>query len=99
MEKDKIHPHPVGMAAGLTSGIIYVVCTAAVALWQTRTVAFFATWFHGIDLMKIAIPLQLTWGSFLGGLLGIVVVGYLVGLIFGAMYNLCYGHCKKRKWI
>lgn len=96
---EKIYLHPFGIAAGLTSGIVYTVCAAAVVLWPQAVLKFFASWFHGIDLMSIAAPGNVTWGSFFLGLIGTVLFAYLVGLLFGWMYNLCFAHCRKRKWI
>ncbi len=96
---EKLYLHPFALAAGLTSGIVYGVCAAAVWLWPRQTVGFFATWFHGVDLMRIAAPLQLTVSNFVLGLIGTVLFAYVVGLLFAWLYNRCYVHCRKRKWI
>jgi len=99
MERTKVHPHPVGLAAGLTAGIAYTICAATVALWPTQTLGFFASWFHGIDLTKIVGLVQLTFGNFIVGLIGIVLSLYIIGFVYALFYNMCYAHCKKRKWI
>ncbi len=100
MEKTNLHyPHPAGVAAGLTAGIVYAVCAAVVTLWPTQALSFFANWFHGIDLVKIAVPIQITASSFVVGLIGVIISFYIVGFIYGWLYNICYIHCKKRKWI
>ena len=99
MEKTNIHPHSIGVAAGLTAGIIYVICAAAVVLWPTLSLRFFASWFHGIDLTQISVPVQLAFNGFITGLFSVVLFFYFVGLIYGLIYNLCYAHCKKRRWI
>jgi len=99
MGKISMHLHPIGVAAGLTAGFVYIICAVAVALWPTQLLRFFAAWFHGVDLTKIAVPVQLTFSKFIFGLFGIVLFFYLVGFIYGLFYNLCYVHCKKRGWI
>lgn len=93
------HPHPIGVAAGLTAGITYLLCAAAVALWPTQSLRFFSAWFHGIDLTKVSVPVQLTVSKFIIGLISVMLFFYLTGLIYGLIYNLCYAHCMKRKWI
>ena len=99
MEKTKVHPHPIGVAAGFTAGIVYIICATVVTLWPTQALNFFANWFHGIDLTKIAVPVQLNFRNFIVGLLSVVLSFYIIGLIYGLLYNLCYHHCKKRRWI
>jgi len=89
----------MGMAAGLTAGIVYVLCVVAVVLWPAQSLRFFANWFHGIDLTEMAVPVQLTFNGFMIGLFGVVLFFYLVGFTYGLIYNLCYAHCKKRRWI
>ncbi len=96
---EKIYRHPAGLAAGLTAGLVYVICAAAIALWPTQTMALFSTWFHGIDIASVAAPLQLTLGTFIVGLVSSMLFAYIVVFLFAWLYNLCYGHCKKRKWI
>jgi hypothetical protein len=99
MEKTNIHPHPIGVAAGLTAGVIYVFCVVALVMWPTQSLRFLANWFHGIDLTQIYAPVQLAFNGFLIGLFSVVLFFYFVGLIYGLIYNLCYAHCKKRRWI
>jgi len=100
MEKQTPHyAHPTGFALGLTAGIVYVICASLVWLWPAQTVRFFASWFHGIDLTRIAVAPQLTFGTFIIGLIGIVLFAYAVGLIYGWIYNKCVVHCKRMGWI
>ena len=99
MEKTKVHPHPIGVAAGLTAGIVYLICAVVVTLWPTLSLRFFANWFHGVDLIKIATPVQFTFWTFILGLLSAILFFYVIGLVYGLLYKLCYAHCKKRKWI
>jgi len=99
MEKTMVHSHLKGVAVGLTAGVVYTFCAIVVALWPTQSLRFFATWFHGIDLTKIVVPIQLTFSKFILGLFSVVLFFYLVGFVYGLLHNLCYSHCKKWGWI
>ena len=99
MEKTNAHPHLIGAAAGLTAGVVYTLCATVIALWPTQTLNFLNNWFHGIDLTKIAVSTQFTFGKFAAGLIGVLVTFYVIGLIYGIFYNMCYSHCEKRGWI
>ncbi len=96
---EKHYLHPTGLAAALTGAIIYTLCSLAVWLWPAQSISFFSRWFHGIDLTKIAVTPQITVSGFVLGLIGVIIVLYLVGLIYAWFYNKCVQHCKKRKWI
>ena len=100
MEKTTLHhAHPTGFALGLTSGILYTLCAAAVKLWSAQTVGFFNSWFHGVDLMRIFDPTKLTWPVFFKGLVSIVIVAYISGVLYGWLYNKCVEHCRKKRWL
>lgn len=93
------HVHPTGLAFGLTAGLVYVLCAALVALWPAQTVNFFSNWFHGIDLTKIYVVPQITFGNFITGFIGAVIAAYLVGAFYAVVYNKCVAHCKQRGWM
>ena len=89
--------HPTGLAFGLTGGLVYVLSSAFVALWPTQAINVLSNWVHGIYLTNVA-P-QITLGSFIIGLIGVIVAAYLVGAFYAWAYNKCVTHCKKRGWI
>ena len=100
MEKQTPHyAHPTGFALGITSGIVYTLCAVAVALWPVQTVRFFSYWFHGIDLSRIFVMPQLTFGIYFLRLVQVVLFFYITGLIYGWVYNKCVAHCKRMGWI
>lgn len=100
MDKNTPHyAHPTGFALGITAGILYIICALLVLAWPMQTVKFFSLWFHGIDLTRIAVLPQITIGMFLTGLIGIVLAGYLVGVLYSWVYNKCVVHCKRKGWI
>jgi len=93
------YPHPTGFALAGTVGILYTVCAAVVSLWPMQIIRFFNGWMHAIDLSRIYIPPQITIGSFLLGLLGVMVTAYVTGFVFAWIYNKCVAHCKRKGWI
>ncbi len=96
MEK---HPvHPTGFAIAITSGVLYVVCAAAVALFPQATIKFFNSWVHGLDLTRIAVN-SISWSGFFKGLVGVLIVAYIAGALYAWVYNKCIVHCKKKRWI
>ena len=101
MRKNNIthYVHPTGLAFGITAGIVYSLCTLAVTLWSTQAVRLFSYWFHGIDLMQIAVTPQITFWNFLTGLFGVVIFAYLVGVLYAWIYTKCVDHCERRGWI
>ena len=83
---ENLKPKSVGYSLALVAGIVYLACAILVALAPTWTVNVFGALFHGIDITQIArTPVPLT--STILGLIEIVVMGYLVGWLFGAVYN------------
>ena len=100
MKNNSVHYiHPTGLAFGLTAGIIYSLCAAIVAVWPAQSVSFFSSWFHGIDLTKIAATPDITAGSFAVGLVSIILFAYITGAVYAWAYNACTYHCKKLGWI
>lgn len=95
------HPftHPAAFAAAITAGIVYVLCALAVGLWPGPTLRLMQDWFHGIDLSRIATMPDITAGSFLRGLLSIVIFTYLVIVLYVWLYGKCVVHCQKKGWI
>lgn len=94
-----IHPHPTGLALGLTAGIVYLGCVFIAALRPTFSFNIMRFWFHSVDLERMYMQPQITMYSFIIGLITVVVFFYVVGAIFAGMYNLCLKHCVKKKWI
>ncbi|MEK6840648.1 MAG: DUF5676 family membrane protein [Nanoarchaeota archaeon] len=83
---EKISSKRVAYSLALVAGIVYLACAILVAIAPAWTVNFFGALFHGIDISQIArapVPLASTALGFVE----IIVLGYLVGLLFGAIYN------------
>ncbi|MBI2029833.1 hypothetical protein HYT02_05435 [Candidatus Gottesmanbacteria bacterium] len=82
MKKD---PIATAHAAGITAGIIFVVCRLAFALLPNLTMAIAQSWFHSIALNQVSG--SLTTGSFILGLVSLIISAWLVGYVFANLYN------------
>ena len=91
--------HPTGAALSVTTGIIYAACAFAVKMWPMQAIKFFSDWFHGIDLTRIAVIPQITIGSFIRGLVEMMIFAYIAGALYAWLYQKCEEHCKRKKWI
>ena len=100
MSKGTLHyAHPTGLALGLTTGIVYIICAVLSAIWPDSLLWLVGHWIHTIDLSKIATPSELNLGRFILGLVSSVISAYVVGVLFGWLYNRCLFHCLKWGWI
>ncbi|MBI4441482.1 hypothetical protein HY639_04905 [Candidatus Woesearchaeota archaeon] len=99
MEKTLHYAHPTGFAAGLTAGLMYMLCAAAVTVWPDQMLTYFSEWFHIVNFKAIFVPPQITMLSFFRGLVTIMLFAYVTGFFFALLYNICVAHCKKKGWI
>ena len=82
----KLKVRVVAGSLAVLAAILYVVCRLFYLVWPKQTLDFFNTWFHGVDFSVIA-KNNLTVSSFILGLVGIVIVSWLVGALFAIIYN------------
>ena len=75
-----------GIALALTLAILSVVCLLFLLIAPTLALNLFGSFMHGVDLTKIAVTPSFG-GKTLLGFLVVVVGGYLIGIIFAAIYN------------
>lgn len=66
---------------------LYVICRLAFLLFPDLAMAVANSWFHGIDLTKIA-SFNVSPGSFILGLVSISAVTWITGYVFVRVYNL-----------
>ena len=76
----------MGIALALTFGIVSVVCLLLLLAAPEFTLSLFGSFMHGIDLTSIAVTPTIG-GKTLLGLIMAVVGGYVIGVIFAALYN------------
>lgn len=92
----KLYPLPPIMAMSFTMGLLYVVCGVFYALTPQRTMAFFNSWFHGLDFTQVMRVAPITMSSFVVGLVSVVVSTAVLTLVFVMFYNICWNHCKNK---
>ena len=76
---------PNSLAA--TTAIIYVLCRVLVGLFPDISFAIAQSWFHGIELSKLGVW-NLTFVSFILGIISSTITAWVVGYIFVKVYKL-----------
>lgn len=79
-------PLALGTAAAVTIGSLYLICLGAVLLAPDGSIAFFNSWFHGIDLSAIRRQSAMSVTEIGIGLASAVAVSFCFGWLFGAVY-------------
>ena len=82
----KHQPYATANALAVTTAVIYVVCALAVILFPDLAMSVAQSWFHGLDLTKIS-SFNITFGSFVLGIITATGGAWLVGLVFAKAYN------------
>lgn len=82
----KHNPTATANAAAITMGVVYIVCRQAFILAPEFAMSVGRSWFHGIDISKIATKTVPT-DTFVLGLVTAVVGSWLVGYLFAVTYN------------
>ena len=68
-------------------GAVNSLCAVAVALWPEESIGFANTWMHGLDLQMIKATAPPMFTTFLRGLIGIAVIGFMTGVVYAWVYN------------
>lgn len=79
-----------GAALAFTVAVIYIVCAFAVSMFPDRSLEFFNSWFHGIDLRLAKRPESdpITTVEWAFGFVSAVAVSFLAGTLYGWTRNL-----------
>ena len=80
----RLDPKALALAAGMAAAILFLICAIAVALAPDATAALGGILFHA-DVS--AFTRSLTWGNFIGGLLGWGAGTAIVSWMVAALYN------------
>ena len=75
-----------GIALALTFVVVSIVCLVLVLIAPGFTLKLFGSFMHGIDITKIAVTPSIGGRTVLGFVVA-VVGGYVIGVIFAAIYN------------
>lgn len=91
---DRTPPWGTGAALAFTIAMIYIVCALAVSLFPDRSLEFFNTWFHGIDLRLVKRPETdpISTSEWAFGFLTAAASGFLAGTLYGWTRNLFRAH-------
>lgn len=80
----KLDPKAFGLAAGAVAAVLFILCVIGVATVPGFTTAVGGLLLH-VDLSGIT--RSLSWGNFIGGLIGWGVGSALVCWLVAALYN------------
>ncbi len=75
------------LAATITMGVVYAVCAAFTALLPDVALKFLGWMVHIVNVEKFAGGVEVTFGSFILGLLPILFYSYLTAYLFAWLYN------------
>lgn len=83
-----VNPMRIGAALAVTVGVGYALCALTFWLWPEPAANFMNALFHGLDFRKLQSgPTLFNFGSFLYGLVVIVVWAFVLGTIYGWLLN------------
>lgn len=82
----KHNPVATANAVGITTAIVFVLCRILVGLFPDLSFAIAQSWLHGIQLTKLE-TWNLTFSSFLLGLVSSAITAWIIGYIFAKVYN------------
>jgi hypothetical protein len=94
---DRLNVWRFALAAAVTFGAFSAVCALAVIVWPDGTVAFFNSWFHGLDLKLLVPPggKPVTVSQIVLGVVNAAIVSFVGGVVLASCYNLFSGPSKR----
>ena len=84
----RLNTAALALAAGITTAVVYAVCSLVVAVAPGSATAVISYVLH-LDLTGLARPL--TWGSFAAGTVCVSLAVAFVVALLGALYNRLVG--------
>ncbi len=82
----KHHPIATANAAGVVAAVVYIVCRQAFILAPEFAMSVGKSWFHGIDISKIATK-SVPTDTFVLGLVSAAIGAWIAGYLFAVVYN------------
>lgn len=83
----KYKPFAMANTVAVITAVLYAACAGFVVLLPDFSITVMRSWFHGIDLSKIA-SLTVTPESFITGLITLTVSAWVTGFVFAKLYNI-----------
>ena len=82
-----LKPVPFANAAAIVAASVYVLCRVLVAIMPNVLFGMMQTWVHTVNLESLQLDESLSFGTFLGGLISLVVLVWLLVYATIALYN------------
>ena len=82
-----LNANKLALAATITMGMVYVVCGIFTAVAPDLALKFLGWMLHLVDVEKFAGGVEVTFRSFVPGLLPIIFYSYAATYIFARLYN------------
>ena len=80
-----------GFAVGMACGTLYIACAALMLIApRDAVVRFFNSIMHGLDIEPI-VRWDMPWWEACVGVIEITILGWLIGALVAALYNLAAG--------
>lgn len=83
----ELNKQKFSLAAATTMGIAYVVCAVFTVLFPDVALKFLGWMTHIVNVEKFAGGVEITFGSFVLGLLPILFYTYFIAYLFAWLYN------------
>lgn len=83
----ELNKQKFALAAAIAIGIAYVICAVFTALLPDVALKFLGWMVHIVNVEKFAGGVEVTFGSFVIGLLPVLFYTYLVSYFFAWLYN------------
>lgn len=83
----ELNKQKFSLAAAITMGIAYVVCAVFTVLFPDVALKFLGWMTHIVNVEKFAGGIEITFGSFVLGLLPILFYTYSIAYLFAWLYN------------
>lgn len=77
----------VANSVAITTGVVYLTCAFSVLLFPDFSINIAKTWFHGMDISRLAV-FNITPVSFVVGLLTSAIYAWFIGYVFARIYDL-----------
>ena len=83
----KLNQKTIGLALGIVSGLLSLVCVIFIKLIPEQTMNFFGWLIHINKLADLIGPREITLSGAVAGIVVFSVAAYILGWLFAVLYN------------
>ena len=94
---EKLNVLRTALAVAITLAVINVICAVAVSIWPNGSIDYANAWTHGLDFAPIKSTKPITAGTFVYGVIGVGLLGFVIGAVYAWVFNLLRGVGSVRK--